>query len=164
MSEQKKKRGKFAAGGLLGGVLVAAAALIIPWEGYKPDPYLDAIGVLTVCYGHTGRSIGTQVERRRHTQAECDALLEADMLAAWQAVDRCITEPMTTNQAAALLSGTFNTGPQLVCGSTLQRYANAGDWDAACAQLDRWVYAGGQKLRGLERRRAAERALCDGRQ
>lgn len=160
MTEQKKGR-RFAAGGLLGGVLIAAAALIVPWEGYEPDPYIDAVGVLTVCYGHTGRSIGSKVERRQHTRAECDSLLEADMLAAWQAVERCITAPMTTNQAAALLSATFNTGPSLVCGSTLQRLANAGDWAGACAQLDRWVYAGGRKLKGLERRRAAERKVCE---
>lgn len=156
------RKHKFAAGGLLGGVMLAAAALIVPWEGYRADPYIDAVGVLTVCYGHTGRSTGAQVEQRRHTPVECDALLEADMLVAWRAVERCITAPMTTGQAAALLSATYNIGPSVVCGSTLQRYANAGDWGAACAQLDRWVYAGGQKLRGLERRRAAERAICDG--
>ena len=151
-------------GGTVAGVLLAAAALIKPWEGYKPQPYIDAVGVLTVCYGHTGRSTGTAVERKTHTQAECDALLDADMREAWRHVERCITAPMTTGQGAALLSATFNAGPSLVCGSTLQRLANQGDWAGACAQLDRWVYAGGKKLRGLERRRAAERAMCEGRQ
>lgn len=157
------KKQKFAAGGLIGGVLAAAALLIQPWEGYKPDPYIDAVGVLTVCYGHTGRSTGTHVENRRYTDVECDALLEADMLEAWRHVERCITAPMTTGQGASLLSAAYNIGPSVVCGSTLQRYANAGDWDSACAQLDRWVFAGGQRLRGLERRRAAERAVCEGR-
>lgn len=156
--------GKLAAGGLLGGVLAAAALLIQPWEGYKPQPYIDAVGVLTVCYGHTGRSTGTPVERRAHTRAECDALLEADMLEAWRHVERCITAPMTTGQGAALLSAAFNIGPSVVCGSTLQRKANAGDWPGACAELDRWTYAGGKQLRGLVNRRAAERAVCEGRQ
>lgn len=158
----EKKGGKFAIGGLVGGVFVAAALIISPFEGRKLDPYIDAVGVLTVCEGHTGRSTGTKVERRRYTQAECDSLLEADMLVAWKNVERCITAPMNTGQAAALLSATFNIGPSVVCGSTLQRYANAGDWAAACAQLDRWVYAGGKKLRGLERRRAAEKEVCLG--
>lgn len=151
-------------GGTVAGVLLAAAALVKPWEGYEAKPYIDAVGVLTVCYGHTGRSTGTAVERKTHTRAECDALLEADMLEAWRHVERCITAPMTTGQGAALLSATFNAGPSIVCGSTLQRLANAGDWAGACAQLDRWVYAGGKKLRGLERRRSAERAVCEGRQ
>ena len=157
------KRKKIAAGGLIGGVLAAAALLIQPWEGRELAPYIDAVGVLTVCYGHTGRSTGTHVENRRYTDVECDALLEADMLEAWRHVERCITAPMNTNQAASLLSAAYNIGPSVVCGSTLQRYANAGDWDSACAQLDRWVFAGGQRLRGLERRRAAERAVCEGR-
>lgn len=163
MAEQKQRKGaRFAAGGLLGGVLILAAAIIQPWEGRELAPYFDAVDVLTVCDGHTGRSTGTKVEDRRYTDAECDTLLEADMLEAWRHVERCITAPMSTNQAASLLSAAYNIGPSVVCGSTLQRYANAGDWGEACAQLDRWVYAGGQKLRGLERRRAAERAICDG--
>lgn len=144
-------------GGTLAGVLVLAAALIQPWEGYEPEPYVDAVGVLTVCYGHTGR-----VQDKTYTQAECDALLASDMGIAWRAVERCIAGPMTPGQAAALLSAAYNIGPSVVCGSTLQRKANAGDWAGACAQLDRWVYAKGKRLRGLVKRRAAERALCLG--
>ena len=152
-----------AIGGLLGAVLLSAAAIIKPWEGYKPQPYIDAVGVLTVCYGHTGRSTGTAVERKTHTQAECDALLEADMLEAWRHVERCITAPMTTWQGAALLSAASNIGPSVVCGSKLQKKANAGDWVGACAELDRWTYAGGKQLRGLVNRRAEERKVCEGR-
>ena len=144
-------------GGTVAGVLLLAAGLIAPWEGYEPQPYRDAVGVLTVCYGHTGN-----VQAKSYTQAECDALLRTDTGIAWQAVERCIRVPMTEYQAAALTSAAYNIGPSVVCGSTLQRYANAGNWPAACAQLDRWVYAKGKKLRGLVKRRAAERALCLG--
>ncbi|WP_405045477.1 glycoside hydrolase family protein [Pseudomonas aeruginosa] len=45
--------------------------------------------------------------------------------------------------------------------STLLRKLNAGDVRGACAELSRWVYAGGKKLGGLVRRRAAERELCE---
>ncbi|HHG5564729.1 TPA: glycoside hydrolase family protein [Pseudomonas aeruginosa] len=41
------------------------------------------------------------------------------------------------------------------------RKLNAGDVRGACAELSRWVYAGGKKLGGLVRRRAAERELCE---
>jgi lysozyme len=145
-------------GGTIAGALLLAAGLIQPWEGYEPQPYRDAVGVLTVCYGHTGG-----VQAKAYTPAECDALLKSDMGAAWSAVERCIHVPMRDYQAAALVSATFNIGPSVVCGSTLQRKANAGDWQGACAQLDRWVYAKGKKLRGLVKRRAAERQLCEGR-
>ena len=77
-------------------------------------------------------------------------------------VNRCIAVPMTVGQEAALTDAAYNIGPAIVCHSTLQRYANAGQWPQACAQLSRWVYAGSQQLPGLVKRRASERALCEG--
>ncbi|WP_425519928.1 glycoside hydrolase family protein [Stenotrophomonas maltophilia] len=41
---------------------------------------------------------------------------------------------------------------------------NAGQPAASwCPELDRWVYAGGKRVQGLVNRRAAERAMCEGR-
>lgn len=40
--------------------------------------------------------------------------------------------------------------------------SRGGQGDLA-AELSRWVYAGGRKLQGLVKRRAAERAMCEGR-
>lgn len=139
-------------------VIAATAVFVSPWEGREYEPYIDPVGILTVCDGHTGG-----IKQRTYTDAECDALLRSDVGIAYKHVDRCITGQATQGQAVALTSATFNIGPQVVCGSTLQRKANAGDWAGACAELDRWVYAKGRKLKGLVRRRAAERALCEGR-
>ena len=100
---------------------------------------------------------------KKYTKAECKDLLRLDMLEANYHVRRCIRVPMTTGQEAALTSATFNVGPRVVCGSTLQAMANAGDWKGACAQLDRWNRAGGRVFRGLVLRRASERAVCEGR-
>jgi len=157
MSTTRPSRTATAAGGV---VIALAASIAAYWEGYIPSTYADPIGIPTICYGHTGPDV---VDGRTATRAECDALLREDIAAAYAVVQRCIRVTMKDHQAASLTSATFNLGPQVVCGSTLQRMANAGDWTGACAQLDRWVYAGGQKLRGLIRRRAAERALCEGR-
>lgn len=148
--------GKLAAGAAVS-VLALAAAFVKPWEGRSHEPYEDIVGVLTVCDGHTGADIQPRV----YSDAECDELLGADLAKAHSAVKRCIRVPMTINQEAALTSAAYNAGQAIVCGSTLARLANAGDWPGACAQLDRWVYAGGQRVNGLVRRRAAERALCE---
>ncbi|HGM8337746.1 TPA: glycoside hydrolase family protein [Pseudomonas aeruginosa] len=45
--------------------------------------------------------------------------------------------------------------------STLLRKLNAGDVKGACAELSRWVYAGGKVYKGLVNRRKAERELCE---
>jgi len=139
--------------------LALAMAVIMKWEGRRFVPYRDPVGVLTVCYGHTGPDV---IEGNRYTLAECKALLQRDTDIAEAIVQRCLPMPKPKHVQAALVSATFNIGERVVCGSTLQRLALAGDWPGACAQLDRWKYAKGRVLRGLERRRADERALCEG--
>jgi lysozyme len=146
-------------GGGFAAVLLLAAGLIRPWEGERFTPYLDAVGVPTVCYGHTGDVIAGKA----YTRAECNALLDEDMREANAAVRRCLTMPMLVQEEAALTSAAFNLGPQVVCGSTLQRKAKANDWPGACAELDRWNKAGGRVFKGLVLRRADERAVCEGR-
>lgn len=152
-------RGKIATGASVG-VLALAAILVQKWEGVRYEPYVDAVGVLTACYGHTGPDV---IKDRKYTKAECDALLTQDIAEANADVKRCIPVPLLPQIEAALTSATFNIGSRVVCGSTLQERALANDWPGACAQLDRWKFGGGRVLRGLELRRADERALCEGR-
>lgn len=154
----KASGAKVAIAGGLAAVLALAAPLIIKWEGVRHAPYRDAVGVLTVCYGHTGSDIDP---RRTYAQVECDAFLQADMIEANRAVSRCLAMPKLAHVEAALTSAAFNIGPKVVCGSTLQRKAQANDWPGACAELDRWKLAGGRELRGLVLRRADERVLCE---
>lgn len=141
-------------------VLALAAPVVTRWEGVRYVPYWDAVGVLTVCYGHTGPDVKPG---RKYTEAECRALLDADMLEANGHVRRCVGRAMPPRVEAALISLTFNVGPRAVCSGTPGRFARAGDWAGTCASLDLYKYAGGRVYRGLELRRADERALCEGR-
>lgn len=75
---------------------------------------------------------------------------------------RCIHVPLQNYEAAALVSFVFNVGERKFCRSTLARRINRGELPAACAELDKWIYAKGRKLPGLVNRRAQERALCEG--
>jgi len=144
----------------LAAVLALSAPLVMRWEGVRYVPYRDAVGVETVCFGHTGPEI---ISGKRYTREECDALLAADMRVANAAVRRCLPMPMLVQIEASLTSLVFNVGPRAVCGSTIQRKALANDWPGACAGIDAWKFAGGRVLRGLELRRADERAMCEGR-
>ena len=51
-------------------MVAIAAPFIGMWEGKRNNPYLDSVGVKTVCYGET------RVPMRHYTDAQCTALLE----------------------------------------------------------------------------------------
>jgi lysozyme len=136
-------------------VLALAGALVTHWEGFRADPYKDVTGVLTACYGHT---LG--VQDRTYTRAECNALMQGDLADADAIVRRCIPQPIPPQIEAALVDAAYNIGPRVVCGSTIQRRARAGDWSGVCDGLLAWRYAGGKVSPGLLNRRVAERNLC----
>jgi lysozyme len=140
--------------------LTIAAALVSRWEGVRYVPYRDGGGVLTVCVGHTGPDV---IAGRRYTKAECDAFLAQDLAIANAQVKRCLPMPMLPQIEGALTSATFNAGPRVVCGSTLQKRALANDWPGACAALEMWKYIGRTVSPGLLNRRMDERAVCEGR-
>lgn len=139
-------------------VLALAAVVITRWEGVKYEPYRDPVGIWTVCYGHTGPEV---IPGKTYTKAECNALLVEDMREANHFVNKCIPGVKPIGVEAALTSAVFNIGPKVVCGSTLQGYALAHNWPAACAELSKWKYSKGRVFKGLVLRRADERALCE---
>ena len=63
----------------------------------------------------------------------------------------------TQGQFDALVSFAFNLGiGRLVRSTLLQTIRQGGSRGAIRREFKRWVYAGGQRLRGLERRREWE--------
>ena len=139
------------------GATALAVPLVMLYEGYVPWVHRDPIGRLAACYGHDDQ---TMTPGKRFTAAECQAMLDQDLLKHAQALD-CIKHPLTDGQKAAFVSFAFNVGNKAFCDSTLARKANAGDMAGACAELSRWTRAGGRELPGLVKRRAAERELCE---
>lgn len=126
-------------------------------EGTKTKAYLDAVGKPTICIGHTATAKLGQTK----TLAECEKLLNADLLIAIADVESRVKVPLTVERRAALVDFVFNVGGTKFGGSTLLKKLNAGDTRGACAELSKWVYAGGVKLNGLVSRRAEERQLCE---
>lgn len=140
-------------------IALAATALVQPWEGYSPTPYIDMVGVATYCYGDTSRP-----DKAVYTQQECAEKLNSRLGSYLTGVGKCIKVPLGERQWAAVLSWTYNVGVAAACNSTLVRKINAGQPAAAwCPELERWVYAGSKRVQGLANRRAAERAMCEGR-
>ncbi|NHU79169.1 glycoside hydrolase family protein, partial [Proteus mirabilis] len=81
------------------GATAIALVVIAHFEGVRYEPYRDVAGVLTVCYGHTGKDI---IQGKRYTQQECDALLQNDFIKTQQQVDALIKVPLDDYTKAAL--------------------------------------------------------------
>ncbi len=128
------------------------------FEGIILRGYKDPVGIVTACAGHTK----TAILGRAYTTEECERILNDDLLEHSSGVRQCLTGKPTVGQFAAFTSFAYNVGTAKFCASTMAKKANAGDMAGACAELSKWVYAGGRELPGLVTRRASERSICEG--
>ncbi len=126
---------------------------IVAHEGMRKVAYVDPVGVVTVCAGHTATAKMGQVK----TDAECAELLKSDVKHAEKAVRRLVTVPLTQEQFDALTSFVFNVGETAFAKSTMLKKINASDCWGAGREFSRWTKAGGRELPGLVIRRASER-------
>lgn len=133
-------------------------AFIEAFEGKFLNTYDDGTGVLTIGYGHTSAAGPPAVVRGQAiTEAQCDAILAADLGKVEADVAKLIKVPMTQPQFDALVSFHFNTGA-LGSGS-IDDKINAGNPNAAMVTLLQYDHAGGKVMAGLTRRRKAERLM-----
>ena len=136
----------------------AGAEFISRWEGFSAAPYQDVAGHWTVGYGHLIRP--GESFTRILTQGEALDLLMEDATRNAGPVAARLLYPVAQHQADAIISLAYNVGGYAVANSTLLRLLNASlpDVDVA-SQFLRWNRAGGRVVRGLVKRRAAERRL-----
>lgn len=136
-------------------VPAAALDLIKQYEGCALLAYRCPAGRWTIGYGHTtGVREGDVI-----TQAQAEQWLAEDVALFARGVERMVKVPLTPGQFGALVSLAMNIGLGALASSTLLRTLNAGDVAGARAEFARWVNAGGKRLEGLVRRRAAEAEL-----
>lgn len=143
------------------GLLAGALVTIATFEGYRGETYNDVAGVPTIGWGTTeGVKPGDKTDPTRALiRLHADADRTARELVA------CIGDvPLYPHEWNAYVSWAYNVGTGAACGSTLVKKLRETppDYAGACAELKRWVYAGGRRIKGLERRREAEYHLCMG--
>lgn len=141
----------------------AGVDLIKFYEGLELQAYQDTGKVWTIGYGHTSAAGGLKVYNGLTiTLSEAEQLLKDDLARmTYPVIKRLVKVDLTQGQFDALCSFIYNLGEGQVSKSTLLKLLNAKDYEGASAQFGRWVYDNGQKLKGLIRRRAAERELFD---
>ena len=134
--------------------------LICEFEGFRAEAYRDAVGMLTIGYGHTERAgLPVVTTGMRVTRTQARRILERDVASFAAGVRAALRVTVNDNQFSALVSFAYNVGLQAFQKSSVLAAVNRGEFAAVPRRLALWVKAGGAVLPGLVRRRAAESAL-----
>lgn len=139
--------------------------LIKEFEGFRAEAYRDAAGIWTIGYGTTaGAGVGiVPVPGMSITKEAAERYLHLAVNKFAAQIDRMITQDINENEFGAFVSLAYNIGPLAFSKSSALRYFNAGNRQAAANAITFWnkatVNGRKQVLRGLVRRREAERAL-----
>lgn len=151
-----KSLGKGAAALSVAGSL--AVQTVGGFEGLKLYAYQDIIGVWTACYGET---LGIK-KGMKFSKADCNNMLVESLIKHEQGMRACMTRPDEIKDPTyvAHLSLAYNIGVGAWCKSTARARLNAGDIKGSCEALTWFDKAGGKPVRGLQIRRAQEKALC----
>ena len=151
----------------------AGIQLIKSFEGCHNSPYKCPADLWTIGYGRVLYPDQARLKtgernkyplRTEHNRTfsgdEIDALLEADLQRFSAGVLRlCPAAADNQCHLDAITSLAFNIGLGNLQSSTLRMKYNRSDYDGAADEFLKWRKANGVVLRGLERRREAERAL-----
>ena len=121
-------------------------------EGLSLEAYRDAAGVVTIGYGHTKDvEMGDKI-----SPWWAKELLVNDIRKVEEQV-KALGVARTEAQLDALVSFAFNLGIGRLKNSTLLRFIKEQrNMREIKREWNRWVFVRGQRLKGLERRRAWE--------
>lgn len=130
--------------------------LIKQYEGFSAAPYLCPAEVWTIGYGHTQ---GVNAYTIPITEDTAEQYLLEDVACAEDAVSELVCVSLEQSEFDALVSLVFNIGESNFRRSTLLKKLNTEDYESAANEFLRWVFGGGRKLKGLEKRRKTEREM-----
>lgn len=139
----------------------ATIDLVKEFEGLRTKAYKDSAGVWTIGYGTTARA-GLGIEPAAGmeiTEAEAEYYLQKGLEKFSTEIAGVFKTPINENQFGACVSLAYNIGPGAFKRSSVVRHFNLGNTKKAADSILMWNKAGGKVLKGLVRRREAERAL-----
>lgn len=125
------------------------------WESCRLAAYLDGGGVPTIGWGHTlGVKMGD-----RCTQEEADAWLIEELVEYAEALKVYMHREPLQQQFDALLTLSYNAGVRAIGKAGVMALFNAGDDDGCADRFLAWNKDNGREVKGLTKRRWAERAI-----
>lgn len=102
---------------------------------------------------------GTKAPHENATITREQARKKLEKVAASHFAEVSKIKGITDNQKVALTSLRYNIGGGAFDKSSLKGELNRGNHKAAAEEFGNWVYQSGKKLKGLEKRRQAERDI-----
>ncbi|MCH7313157.1 lysozyme [Acinetobacter sp. ANC 3882] len=134
--------------------------LITNFEDLKLKAYDDGANVWTIGFGTTVYPNGVRVNKGDScTKEQAISFFQYDLRRFQKAVHEVVTVPLSQKQFDALVSLAYNIGTNAFKSSTLVKYLNSLDYRNAADQFLVWNKSNGKVLKGLVRRREAERHL-----
>lgn len=151
--------------GVAGPSAYVATNTTVTSEGFYTSPYADPAGLKTWCIGHLAKK--GEVAKKVYTVDECISIFVEDWVEHERLLDSYVKVPYRSAwMKGALTDFTFNKGVGNLASSTLLKQLNAKNYDQACMELTKWVYAtvGGKKvvLKGLQIRASMQYQYCMG--
>jgi lysozyme len=139
----------------------ATVDLVKQFEGFRAEAYKCPAGVWTIGYGTTAQAnVGiVPVSGMKITEAEAEGYLQKGLDKCASEIKPSISAPINDNEFGAFVSLAYNIGSGAFKRSSALRKFNAGDKQGAANAILMWNKAGGKVLKGLVRRREAERDL-----
>jgi len=139
-----------------------AIDLCTTFEGFFSKPYLCPARVPTIGYGTTRYPNGQAVTLKDQaiTKDRAIEFMKVELSRNMFEVARTCPILLTTDEYwyGAIIDFVYNLGIGRLQTSTLRRRINAQLWQDVPFELNKWVYASGKKLNGLNIRRRAEAA------
>jgi lysozyme len=131
-------------------------AIIKQFEELRLEAYIPVPGdVPTIGWGTTkGVKMGDSIDWKT-----AELLFENDIKAFENCVENAVHVPLTQNQNDACVSLAYNIGCNAFENSTLVKCLNLEKFWVAADEFLKWNKFKGEPLKGLTRRREAERSL-----
>ena len=133
--------------------------LIAEFEGLSLKPYMCPAKKPTIGYGNTYYKDGKKVTMLDEpiTKEEALELLKVIVDSFAKQVDKLVSTPLNQNQINAVVSFAYNVGIGNLKNSTLLKLINKDHNQLAISnEFLKWINVGGEKSKGLERRRIKE--------
>jgi len=142
-------------------ILQKAFDLIVSFENFKEFAYKDVAGVWTYGIGFTKTPSGKKVVSTDIiSRKDADAFLMEIIKKDFTILQNIIHVSLSENKWIALISLVYNIGITRFRRSTLLSYINKNKIDNLIKdEFMRWVYSGGNVVRGLVNRRRKETSI-----